>query len=159
MTGEQLPTPSSPRDGENISITLGRPKVLCYISSFLGDSTWVTLMLDKFLCRFILKISSISCWAELDIFILLTFTLFFLFYFYNDIMIFFLIVYHRPFDLLFSIYLFIFWTSVPPFTIIIWFLFGFGLQETGPKLGTLMGVFVPCLQNILGIIYYIRFTW
>ncbi|KAL5577355.1 hypothetical protein UlMin_019054 [Ulmus minor] len=27
------------------------------------------------------------------------------------------------------------------------------------KLGTLMGVFVPCLQNILGIIYYIRFTW
>ncbi|GAV82100.1 AA_permease domain-containing protein [Cephalotus follicularis] len=27
------------------------------------------------------------------------------------------------------------------------------------KMGTLMGVFVPCLQNILGIIYYIRFTW
>ncbi|KAL9452844.1 hypothetical protein AB3S75_008603 [Citrus x aurantiifolia] len=27
------------------------------------------------------------------------------------------------------------------------------------KLGTLMGVFIPCLQNILGIIYYIRFTW
>ncbi|POO00947.1 SLC12A transporter family [Trema orientale] len=27
------------------------------------------------------------------------------------------------------------------------------------KLGTLMGVFVPCLQNILGIIYYIRFSW
>ncbi|KAJ0984550.1 hypothetical protein J5N97_002906 [Dioscorea zingiberensis] len=53
MTGEQVPTPSSPRDGENISITLGRPK------------------------------------------------------------------------------------------------------ETGPKLGTMMGVFVPCLQNILGIIYYI----
>jgi hypothetical protein len=35
----------------------------------------------------------------------------------------------------------------------------FGLQENEPKLGTLMGVFVPCLQNILGIIYYIRFTW
>ncbi|XP_044969291.1 cation-chloride cotransporter 2-like [Hordeum vulgare subsp. vulgare] len=33
------------------------------------------------------------------------------------------------------------------------------LKETNPKLGTLMGVFVPCLQNILGIIYYIRFTW
>ncbi|KAM0860870.1 hypothetical protein ACQ4PT_046263 [Festuca glaucescens] len=32
-------------------------------------------------------------------------------------------------------------------------------QETGPKFGTMMGVFVPCLQNILGIIYYIRFTW
>lgn len=27
------------------------------------------------------------------------------------------------------------------------------------KMGTLMGVFVPCLQNILGIIFYIRFTW
>lgn len=27
------------------------------------------------------------------------------------------------------------------------------------KLGTMMGVFVPCLQNILGIIFYIRFTW
>ncbi|XP_074582989.1 cation-chloride cotransporter 1-like isoform X2 [Curcuma longa] len=27
------------------------------------------------------------------------------------------------------------------------------------KLGTMMGVFVPCFQNILGIIYYIRFTW
>ncbi|VAI86956.1 unnamed protein product [Triticum turgidum subsp. durum] len=32
-------------------------------------------------------------------------------------------------------------------------------QEAGPKFGTMMGVFVPCLQNILGIIYYIRFTW
>ncbi|GMH03903.1 hypothetical protein Nepgr_005742 [Nepenthes gracilis] len=27
------------------------------------------------------------------------------------------------------------------------------------KLGTTMGVFLPCLQNILGIIYYIRFSW
>ncbi|KAI3877977.1 hypothetical protein MKX03_027155 [Papaver bracteatum] len=27
------------------------------------------------------------------------------------------------------------------------------------KMGTMMGVFVPCLQNILGIIYYIRFSW
>ncbi|XP_015066751.1 cation-chloride cotransporter 1 isoform X1 [Solanum pennellii] len=27
------------------------------------------------------------------------------------------------------------------------------------KSGTLMGVFVPCLQNIMGIIYYIRFSW
>ncbi|XP_066379665.1 cation-chloride cotransporter 2-like isoform X1 [Miscanthus floridulus] len=32
-------------------------------------------------------------------------------------------------------------------------------KETEPKQGTLMGVFIPCLQNILGIIYYIRFTW
>ncbi|XP_008781082.1 cation-chloride cotransporter 1-like isoform X2 [Phoenix dactylifera] len=57
MTGEQIPAPSSPRDGEDVAITLGRPK------------------------------------------------------------------------------------------------------QTGPKLGTMMGVFVPCLQNILGIIYYIRFSW
>ncbi|XP_020273287.1 cation-chloride cotransporter 1 [Asparagus officinalis] len=57
MTGEQIPAPSSPREGEDVSITLGRPK------------------------------------------------------------------------------------------------------ETGPKMGTMMGVFVPCLQNILGIIYYIRFSW
>ncbi|KMT04393.1 hypothetical protein BVRB_8g184640 [Beta vulgaris subsp. vulgaris] len=32
-------------------------------------------------------------------------------------------------------------------------------KATDVKLGTLMGVFLPCLQNILGIIYYIRFTW
>lgn len=32
-------------------------------------------------------------------------------------------------------------------------------MTTGIKSGTMMGVFVPCLQNILGIIYYIRFTW
>ncbi|ERM99162.1 hypothetical protein AMTRI_Chr02g212270 [Amborella trichopoda] len=32
-------------------------------------------------------------------------------------------------------------------------------KTTDIKLGTLMGVFVPCLQNILGIIYYIRFSW
>ncbi|KAE7996099.1 hypothetical protein FH972_000847 [Carpinus fangiana] len=57
MTGEQVPAPSSPRDGEDVTITIGHPK---------------------------------------------------------------------PADL---------------------------------KLGTLMGVFVPCLQNILGIIYYIRFSW
>ncbi|XP_041024126.1 cation-chloride cotransporter 1-like [Juglans microcarpa x Juglans regia] len=57
MTGEQIPAPSSPRDGEDVAITIGQPK---------------------------------------------------------------------PADL---------------------------------KLGTLMGVFVPCLQSILGIIYYIRFSW
>ncbi|XP_078158417.1 cation-chloride co-transporter 1 isoform X2 [Carex rostrata] len=32
-------------------------------------------------------------------------------------------------------------------------------KVAAPKLGTMMGVFVPCLQNILGIIYYIRFSW
>ncbi|KAJ8475537.1 hypothetical protein OPV22_019264 [Ensete ventricosum] len=34
-----------------------------------------------------------------------------------------------------------------------------GPKDAGPKLGTMMGVFIPCLQNILGIIYYIRFSW
>ncbi|KAL3344130.1 hypothetical protein AABB24_023525 [Solanum stoloniferum] len=32
-------------------------------------------------------------------------------------------------------------------------------RPTAVKSGTLMGVFVPCLQNIMGIIYYIRFSW
>ncbi|KAI4297495.1 hypothetical protein L6164_037384 [Bauhinia variegata] len=32
-------------------------------------------------------------------------------------------------------------------------------KPSGPKLGTMMGVFIPCLQSILGIIYYIRFSW
>ncbi|KNA13335.1 hypothetical protein SOVF_117890 isoform C [Spinacia oleracea] len=32
-------------------------------------------------------------------------------------------------------------------------------KDSDVKLGTLMGVFLPCLQSILGIIYYIRFTW
>lgn len=35
----------------------------------------------------------------------------------------------------------------------------FPLQPSEVKSGTMMGVFIPCLQNILGIIYYIRFTW
>ena len=33
MTGEQVPAPSSPRDGDDVSITLGRPKVY---ASFLN---------------------------------------------------------------------------------------------------------------------------
>ncbi|KAF5752707.1 cation-chloride cotransporter 1 [Tripterygium wilfordii] len=33
------------------------------------------------------------------------------------------------------------------------------LKGNDLKLGTMMGVFVPCLQNIMGIIYYIRFSW
>lgn len=28
MTGEQIPAPSSPRDGEDVAITIGHPKVL-----------------------------------------------------------------------------------------------------------------------------------
>ena len=37
-----------------------------------------------------------------------------------------------------------------------------GSKKTPPpaaKLGTLLGVFVPCLQNILGIILFIRLSW
>lgn len=33
------------------------------------------------------------------------------------------------------------------------------LQAKSANLGTMMGVFIPCLQNILGIIFYIRFSW
>ncbi|PNY08287.1 cation-chloride cotransporter 1-like protein [Trifolium pratense] len=33
------------------------------------------------------------------------------------------------------------------------------LRPDAPKLGTMMGVFIPCVQSILGIIYYIRFSW
>ncbi|GAA0165276.1 secondary carrier transporter [Lithospermum erythrorhizon] len=32
-------------------------------------------------------------------------------------------------------------------------------KPSAVQLGTMMGVFMPCLQNILGIIYYIRFSW
>ncbi|KAF9619346.1 hypothetical protein IFM89_006533 [Coptis chinensis] len=32
-------------------------------------------------------------------------------------------------------------------------------KPIGIKLGTLMGLFVPCLQNIMGIIHFIRFSW
>ena len=32
-------------------------------------------------------------------------------------------------------------------------------QGEDAKLGTLMGVFVPCLQNILGVILFIRLSW
>ncbi|KAB2051299.1 hypothetical protein ES319_A12G046200v1 [Gossypium barbadense] len=32
-------------------------------------------------------------------------------------------------------------------------------KPSAVKMGTMMGVFVPCLQSILGIIYYIRFSW
>ena len=28
-----------------------------------------------------------------------------------------------------------------------------------PKLGTLAGVYFPCMQNIFGVILFIRFTW
>ena len=34
-----------------------------------------------------------------------------------------------------------------------------GPEAGDQKLGTLMGVFVPCLQNILGVILFIRLSW
>ncbi|WOH12086.1 hypothetical protein DCAR_0831585 [Daucus carota subsp. sativus] len=32
-------------------------------------------------------------------------------------------------------------------------------KTAGMKLGTMMGVFLPCFQNIMGTIYFIRFSW
>lgn len=28
-----------------------------------------------------------------------------------------------------------------------------------PQMGTFMGVYLPCLQNILGVILFLRLTW
>ncbi|XP_071959287.1 solute carrier family 12 member 4-like isoform X2 [Antedon mediterranea] len=33
------------------------------------------------------------------------------------------------------------------------------LKNVAPQMGTLMGVYLPCLQNILGVILFIRLTW
>jgi len=90
MAGEQPQATTSPRDGEDVGITIGCPKV---VFSSMCTKRKFSLFLDS--SKNVLYIT------------------------------------------------------------FIWF----GLQETEPKLGTMMGVFVPCLQNILGIIYYIRFTW
>jgi hypothetical protein len=40
MTGEQIQAPSSPRDGEDVAITIGRPKVIFHsnISCHLLES-------------------------------------------------------------------------------------------------------------------------
>ena len=32
MTGEQIQAPSSPRDGEDVAITIGRPKVILHFT-------------------------------------------------------------------------------------------------------------------------------
>jgi hypothetical protein len=32
-------------------------------------------------------------------------------------------------------------------------------KKKGAQLGTLMGVYLPCLQNILGVILFLRLTW
>lgn len=29
----------------------------------------------------------------------------------------------------------------------------------GPQMGTFIGVFLPCVQNILGVILFLRLTW
>ena len=33
------------------------------------------------------------------------------------------------------------------------------ILQKGAQLGTLMGVYLPCLQNILGVILFLRLTW
>ncbi|KAJ1352887.1 hypothetical protein KIN20_009382 [Parelaphostrongylus tenuis] len=32
-------------------------------------------------------------------------------------------------------------------------------QKTAAKMGTIMGVFFPCIQNIFGVLFFIRMTW
>ena len=48
MTGEQIQAPSSPRDGEDVAITIGRPKVILHSNIFL-PSVWkfIALILDN----------------------------------------------------------------------------------------------------------------
>lgn len=33
------------------------------------------------------------------------------------------------------------------------------LPLQAPQLGTLMGVYMPCIQNIFGVILFLRMTW
>lgn len=33
------------------------------------------------------------------------------------------------------------------------------LPTQAPSMGTLMGVYLPCLQNIFGVILFLRLTW
>lgn len=35
----------------------------------------------------------------------------------------------------------------------------FSLGFQGPQMGTFIGVYLPCLQNILGVILFLRLTW
>uniref|UniRef100_A0A8C1MMP2 Solute carrier family 12 member 5b n=1 Tax=Cyprinus carpio TaxID=7962 RepID=A0A8C1MMP2_CYPCA len=32
-------------------------------------------------------------------------------------------------------------------------------KKTAPRMGTIMGVYLPCMQNILGVILFLRMTW
>lgn len=34
-----------------------------------------------------------------------------------------------------------------------------GAQAAGARMGTLIGVYLPCIQNIFGVILFIRLTW
>lgn len=33
------------------------------------------------------------------------------------------------------------------------------VSSQAPQLGTLMGVYLPCIQNIFGVILFLRMTW
>lgn len=55
MTGEQVAAPSSPRDGEDVSITLGQPKV-CYFVKLLLSAVG-TLSLPSFSIWFFFKVA------------------------------------------------------------------------------------------------------
>lgn len=33
------------------------------------------------------------------------------------------------------------------------------LCSQGPQMGTFIGVYLPCVQNILGVILFLRLTW
>lgn len=35
----------------------------------------------------------------------------------------------------------------------------YGSVSQAPQLGTLMGVYLPCIQNIFGVILFLRMTW
>lgn len=39
------------------------------------------------------------------------------------------------------------------------FLFCVSICLKGPQMGTFIGVFLPCMQNILGVILFLRLTW
>lgn len=46
MTGEQVPAPSSPRDGEDVAITIGQPKVYAGFITF-SPVCWGMLCFDR----------------------------------------------------------------------------------------------------------------
>ena len=33
------------------------------------------------------------------------------------------------------------------------------IHPQGPQMGTFIGVYLPCMQNILGVILFLRLTW